>query len=130
MLDLQEIENTIDKLERGPTTFDSCQKLASLYIVRDEYKKTGPTQVDAGPDVVEQELDDILPQYRQYCQIKTRYQRGEIASDAVLRGLSAVNREIREFIHTLYRSTDFPEERNLILQMIDELHQSYQESAV
>ena len=39
MLDMQEIEDTIHKLEEcGDTTYSTCQKLAILYIVRDHYK--------------------------------------------------------------------------------------------
>ena len=40
MLNIAEIENTIQELENGNTTFDSCIKLASLYIVREHHLNT------------------------------------------------------------------------------------------
>ncbi len=36
-MDINEIEEEILKLESGATTFTNCQKLASLYIVRDYF---------------------------------------------------------------------------------------------
>lgn len=54
MLDMQQIIDTINELEQSDTTFDNCIKLSSLYIVRDNYPS----------DNIENELDDILPQYR------------------------------------------------------------------
>lgn len=39
MIDIKEIEREIVKLENGNTTYDSCMKLAHLYIVRREYYK-------------------------------------------------------------------------------------------
>ena len=46
MLNLQEIENTIEELEQGATTFDTCLKLSALYIVRDHIKGTTTRQAD------------------------------------------------------------------------------------
>lgn len=108
-MNIQEIRDTIIELEKGETTFASCQKLASLYIVRDKFQPTA--------NKVESELSDILPQYKEYCSIKRRYQLGEIESGMVVTALQGVCKEITEFIQILYGSTDMPTERELLRQM-------------
>ena len=68
MINLNDITTTIKELESGNTTFDSCMKLAALYTVRD----------NLGENRVTQEMQDILPQYKNYCNVKRRYQMHEI----------------------------------------------------
>lgn len=124
MIDMQEVLNTIDELENMPTTFDTCMKLASLYIVRDKYKPPLQTVVDTKYDEVKQELSDILPAYKKYCTIKRKFQLHEIPASAVITGIDMVCREIDEFIRTLYSSTDMIEERNALKNTIDRLYNS------
>ena len=114
MLSITEINNTITELENGDTTFANCQRLASLYIVRDKFPIN---HVNA----VEHELSDILPQYKNYCAVKRKYQLNELTVDAVINSISGVCKEIQEFIETLYGSTDTQEERERIKQMIQSL---------
>lgn len=120
MLDLNEVLKTIDELEAGPTTYDTCIKLASLYTIRDHMN--GYT-VDASSavDSVEEEYHDILPSYRRYCETKRKYQRKEITKEAVITDISHVTQEIYEFITTLYGSTDMPDERDEILKTLRRL---------
>ena len=40
-MNLHEIEEAIRELEQGSCTYGNCAKLASLYIIRDEMKKSG-----------------------------------------------------------------------------------------
>lgn len=117
MLNLTEINNTIEELENGETTFAICDKLASLYIVRNFFK---PGTVEVHP--VEKEINDILPQYQEYKKIKTRYQMHEITEDAVVISINNVCREIKEFIDSLYAHTDMPMEREAIKQLITTLY--------
>ena len=118
---MEEINNTIENLENSSTTFDNCMKLASLYIVRTEHQKA---ITDVGKQV-ESELNDILPQYRLYCQVKRKYQLHELPDTSVQLAMKDVCREIQEFIHTLYSSTDMPEERELIKNLINNLHGAF-----
>lgn len=120
MLDINEVKNTIIELENGKTSFDSCIKLASLYQILDHYNKKEKlpppievTQKQSTKDVQSEYLD-ILPEYRHYCDIKGRYQMGELPQQPVLNCLSNVCLEIQEFILTLYSSTDMEDERILI----------------
>ena len=112
MLNIEEVNNTIAELENGETTFDACIKLAALYTVKEHY--------DCEDEVVE-EYNDILPQYRNYVETKRKYQLGEIAETALENQATLVCKEISEFIHSLYSSTDLPSERNIIKTMIDSL---------
>ena len=113
MLNITEIDNTITELENGDTTFANCQRLASLYIVRDKFSNS--------TNAVEHELSDILPQYKNYCAVKRKYQLNELTVDAVINSIDGVCKEIQEFIETLYGSTDTPNERERIQQMIQNL---------
>lgn len=47
-MDMREVEDTIYSLENGVTNFDTCNKLASLYIVRDHAAKSSPVAVTQG----------------------------------------------------------------------------------
>lgn len=113
-MDIGMIERTIRELECGETTFEACEKLASLYIIRNEVIK----QED---DRVEQELNDILPMYQMYVRTKRRYQKHEVTKEAVVESMQGVCREIEEFIHTLYVCSDLSEERELLKQMTENL---------
>ena len=120
-MDLTEITDTIESLENSATTFDNCSKLASLYIVREQLQRSVTPQITE----VESELKDILPQYRLYCQVKRKYQLNELTEQAVYIAMKDVCREIQEFIHTLYTSTDTPKEREMIKNLISALYEAF-----
>ena len=117
MLDLTLIENTIQELEEKETTFANCEKLAYLYACRDNLAR----------DEVEEELDDILPYYTKYRDIKRRYQLHQTIDHEVLQGMTNVCRELKEFINALYSSTEMHKERVLIRDMLQELNEKYKE---
>lgn len=64
------------------------------------------------------ELDDILPQYRKYCEVKREYQLGNTSKDNVIVAMNNVCKEITEFINSLYSHTDMQEERELLDNML------------
>ena len=119
MLNLEEINNTIVQLENGDTTFDTCIKLSSLYIVRDRLS-------DRSVDNVVEELSDILPAYTQYKRVKWEYQLGNVSETAIINQIAHVCSEIKEFITTLYSGTDIQLERDSIISMLSELKNQYQ----
>lgn len=110
-MNIADINRTIKELEDDSTTFENCGKLASLYIVRDKFSK----------DKVQNELDDILPQYQKYVEIKRKFQFGELSEKAVENQIKAVCKEVSEFIKTLYTGTDMPIEREYIKNMLNSL---------
>lgn len=125
MLDYEEITNTIEELENGETTYDSCIKLASLYIVEEHIKSRLNSIVDSSTSVsnssVIDELNDILPQYRLYCEVKRKYALNELTSEAVIMSMRDVCGEIYEFLHILYSNTDMQAEREEIKKLIAKL---------
>ena len=115
MLDMAMVENTIKELEGADTNFSNCDKLASLYIIREYNTVT---------DEVTEELSDILPHYNLYCDRKKEYQINKIGEDVMLSALQVVCNEIMEFMQTLYSSTDMVEERTIIISLIDRLQEN------
>lgn len=120
MLDINLIDETIKELENEDTNFSNCQKLASLYTVKEFYEKHLQTA-----DQVQLELHDILPQYNRYCEVKKKYQLGEVASEQVLDSMMLLCQEIEEFLHTLYSSTDIEPERQQLRGLIQSLSTSF-----
>ena len=126
MLDIHEVDKTIQELEDGQTSFATCAKLADLYIVRKYFQTSKEMQEEYGHDYgdahVKEELRDILPSYTEYCDLKKHYQMGEITEKPVLNSLDRMCKEIYEFMETLYRSTDMAEERDALKELITDLH--------
>lgn len=116
MLNIDEINETILGLENNaPTTFDTCMKLSALYNVRDRLSNA----IQSVPDSLESELNDVLPQYKKYREIKRQYQMGKTTETDVTKAIQAVCKEILEFLLVLYRNTDTAFEREQILTMLN-----------
>ena len=109
-MNIQEIENTIEELENGSTTYDNCIKLSALYNVRDNIKSD-----------TEKELNDILPQFRMYVAVKRKYQLGELKDEDLIFAMKSMCRDIAEFIDTLYNNTELEEEREIMHNMVSNL---------
>ena len=116
-MNIEDVNSTIEKLENDDTTFENCEKLAHLYIVRKYYSK----RLKSNGTSVEEEIKDILPQYKKYVELKTRYQLGEVSEKLVENAIKLVCKEIEEFIQMMYRCTDMPIERIYIEKMIKDL---------
>ena len=116
-MNMQEIEDSIIELENGATNFNNCQKLASLYIVKEHYINKNKSLVNS----VITELNDILPQYKTYKEVKTKYELHELPKERLILSMSYVCQEIKEFLQTLYSSSDMEEERDLLRQMLSNL---------
>lgn len=120
-MDLYLIDSTIDELEQGETTFANCEKLASLYIIKEHFKQY-PLVLRGLYDEVEDELNDIAPQYKSYCEIKREYQLGKTTKEAVIKSIKGVCKEIEEFLQILYSNTDMPEEREQLKLFINKIY--------
>ena len=118
MLNLEEINNTIEMLENGDTTYDTCIKLSALYNVREHLQSPVKT-------MVEQELDDILPAYTIYINVKKQYQQGLIPENTVILRLNQVCRELEDLFTTIYSGTDTPEERECLHNIVGTLYNKY-----
>ena len=113
-MDLRMIEETIIDLENAETTFENCSKLADLYYIRETAKKENK-------DATEHEINDILPAYQYYVDIKRNYQLNMADEDAMLNAMSIVCNEIYDLFRSLYSDTNTPKERKLISNLIENL---------
>lgn len=124
MIDLDIIEDAIYDIEENEKiNAENIKELACLYIVKAEQLKSNRNEIK--PDV-EDELEDILPYYRKYCDVKRRYQLHELSEEAVVNAISKVCREISDLIATLYSGTDLGKERRQIIKMLSTLQKTYE----
>lgn len=119
---IEYIERAINELELADTSVSNVSELASLYVVRDHLKNAVQTKLDGSDAKLRKELADILPSYETYCEQKRLFQMRRISEDAVIPFINDVCREIREFIETLYRSTDCQKERLIIIKMLSDIN--------
>jgi len=119
-MDTIAIKEAIQSLEESETTPENVAELASLYIVY-THLTTEPV------DPVESELDDILPYYRKYRDIKRRYQLNQAIDGEVIHGMKDVCQELKEFIDMLYYSTDMNKERLCLKKLVKELAEKYKD---
>ena len=121
-MDINLIEDTIEELEQDATSFENCEKLASLYICRDNYLKRFSAVSDVSEsvshDYVATELQDILPAYKKYVETKRRYQQFEVVDKMLTYAMQNLCDEIVDFIAELYHNTETQAERALIVEMI------------
>ena len=118
MIDLNVIEDTIEDLEQEPLTLDFCEKLATLYICRDN-AKSRLNRARERSDEALSELHDILPSYSKYVETKKRYQQYEVVEQMVIIAMQNLCDEITEFISELYHNTETSAERTIIVNMIN-----------
>ncbi len=114
-MDINTINNLIKDTENSETTLSNIRNLSALYNVRNillNNKEETRTET---------ELKDILPSYLGYINIKRKYQLHKTTNDNVIIAMKALCTEIKEFIQTLYSSTDTPQERDIIKEMIKEM---------
>lgn len=124
-MDIQIIENTIDELEHSDISMNNAIELASLYIIRNN-NLTGRNKEETGG--IRGEIEDILPAYTEYRQVKTQYQLNNLPDFVVVKTLKLLCQEIEDVINLLYSSTDMHKERKCIKAMITELYQKYVEN--
>lgn len=109
-MNIEEIQENIHRLENEPTTFTNCQKLASLYICKEQLKPGLKRMVND----VNKELNDVLPQYSHYIEVRRQYQLHKTGKKELLTVLGCLCQEISEFLEALYSSTESKEEQDLI----------------
>lgn len=121
-MDIQIIENTIDELEHSDISMNNAIELASLYIIRNN-NLTGINKEETGG--IRGEIEDILPAYTEYRQVKTQYQLNNLPDFVVVKTLKLLCQEIEDVINLLYSNTDMNKERRCIKQMISNLYSRY-----
>lgn len=120
-MDIIAINEAIETLENSDTSFENVSKLASLYICRANLQNLSNRQIDS----VKDELEDIMPYYLKYKDIKKRYQLNQATEGEVIDLIKKVCREIQDFINALYSGTDMNKERICIRKMIEQIYGKY-----
>ena len=114
-MDINQINATIEQLQAGEATFDTCQKLASLYTVRDKL-----TQDSQNSEI--RSLVNIFPHYTKYAENKRKYQLKEVSADCLYSGMNLLCLEISDFIHSLYSSCETQAEQVELKNVINSLN--------
>lgn len=124
-MDINLIEDTIAELEQDVTSFENCEKLASLYICRENYYKRFSQVVNTSESVSHSsshvEIADVLPAYLKYIDTKRRYQQFEVVDQMLIYAMTDLCQEITEFISDLYNNTETEAERALLVEMINNM---------
>ena len=113
-MNINEIDKAIAELRAGATNYANCDKLACLVICRQFLTENSDIK-----EKVIQEYTDILPKYREYCEIKKQYQTGDLSEQKLINAMKDVCVEIQEFIETLYTNTELLQERTIIKFFIE-----------
>ncbi len=116
-MNIQAIQDNIEELETADTTVENVKELALLYIVRDNLKKS----LELNGNSTISEYNDILPQYRRYIEIKRAYQLGKTSEKEVEKSIKNMCKEVQEFIYTMYKCSDMPQERRQLKSMLEKL---------
>ena len=78
-MNLVEVNEAIKELQESSLTLSNARNLSALINIRDYLQNS----TQGTPDSLERELNDILPQYREYCAVKRQYQLGRATDDFV-----------------------------------------------
>lgn len=118
-MEISVINNLIDELESSDTSLSNIRNLSALYNVKNHMLGN----ISFNHTV--KELNDILPSYVDYIDVKRRYQLKEITIDNVLIALNNVCKEIGDFLKTLYCGTDTEQEREYLHNLIEQLKEAF-----
>lgn len=108
------------ELLNGPLTLSNARNLSALITIQSYMKNA----IQSKPDSLERELNDILPQYKEYCAVKRQYQLGRATDDLVVASMRLVCKEVKEFLLILYQNTDTQIERNMLKRMLSETEEA------
>lgn len=113
-MDINTINSYIEELEKSDASLSNIRNLAALYTVKEHTQQTVKNDT-------EEELNDILPQYKKYCSVKKQYQLGVLPQSALCKSMQDLCLEIKEFLLILYRSTESNEERECLLTSLQNI---------
>lgn len=116
-MNLAEINAGINELFNSPLTLSNARNLSALIVVQSYMKNA----IQSKPDALEQELNDILPRYKEYCNIKRDYQLGKLSEDDIIISMRRVCKEVKEFLLSLYENTETAQERTQLKTMLKEI---------
>lgn len=134
MLDLEEINREIDKLENCQTSYATCERLSILYNVRDHItehehvENEDETRHKHNEEKAATKLNigEKLPCYKTYCDTKKKYRRYEVTEQPLEMATNDLCCDMKKFILSLMSNADTTEEKNKVKEMIVQLHEMFQ----
>ena len=126
MIDVEMLEKAILEHENKDTTYENCEILAWLYIVRqhlrEQKEETNLQTKESSIQKHSVEKSNILPAYFLYIDSKKSFQQGIVSKESVLKHFDILSNQIKDFIKMLYKGSDMPEEREKINRLISEMN--------
>lgn len=119
-MNIAEVDEAINELQESSLTLSNARNLSALVNVR-EYLQNA---IQSKPDSLEAELNDVLPQYKNYCEVKRQYQLKQASEDDIVIALRKVCKEVKEFLLILYQNTDMKIERTMIKNMMSDVQEA------
>jgi len=116
-MNLKEVNEATKELLNSPLTLSNARNLSALITIQSYMKNA----IQSKPDGLEQELNDILPQYKEYCNIKRGYQLGKLSDTDLIVAMRHVCKEIKDFLLLLYENTEIAQERTQLKAMLKEI---------
>ena len=117
---LADVNEAINELQNSDFSLSNVRNLSALLNVREHLQNVTQSK----PDSLEAELSDILPQYKNYCDIKRQYQMHKLSDDEVVSAMRQVCKEVKEFLLILYQNTDTKIERTMIKNMVSDVQEA------
>ena len=114
---IKEVNDAINELLNGPLTLSNARNLSALIVVQSYLQNA----IQSESDSLERELNDILPRYKEYYEIKRDYQLGKIPKDDIIISMRRVCKEVNEFLLSLYENTETVEERTMLKAMLKDV---------
>ena len=132
MISKKELLREIEELENKQPTYQTCEKLSTLYIIYDHLygEKSNSRDFEVmkysyssspEPKTANENKKTLLPSYYSYVEAKEQYQYGDASKEKIIRSFDVLARELKTFFKTLYSNTDTPEEREILNRLIDSL---------
>lgn len=112
MLNIKDIEASIEYYEKQPSSLENCRILADLYTCKKyaniSYKEKIP----------------FLGSYRSYMEAKKSYQLKRTEKSTIIEEMQALSVEMEDFFFLLYRNTETESEREILKNTLDKILQS------
>jgi len=118
-MDINTINEYIDELENSDSSLSNVRNLSALYIVKSHL--LGSDNFDN----TAKELNDILPSYKNYVDVKRKYQLHETTEQALQIAMESLCKEIKEFLLLLFSSADTQVEKEFLHIIIAELRETF-----
>lgn len=112
MLNVKDIEASIEYYEKQPSSLENCRILADLYTCK-RYA-----------NISHKEKLPILNSYKSYIEAKKSYQLKRTEKSTIIEEMQTLSTDIEDFFFLLYRNTETELEREILKNTLIKVLQS------